>query len=71
MWQQLSCLMSFVAKIRLNAKDNTHKTLVRMSCSEILVVPMCVTETKSPLGSLTNVDKVAVIVVNKETQLTI
>ena len=63
--------MSFVAEIKLNAKEDTHKTLVRMKCSEILTVPMCVTETKSPLGSLIDVDKVAVIVVNKETQLII
>jgi phosphoribosyl-dephospho-CoA transferase len=71
MRQQLSCLMSFVAEIRLNAKEGTHKTFVRMRCSEIITVPMCVIETKSPLGSLTDVDKMAVIVVNKETQSTI
>jgi hypothetical protein len=34
MRQQLSCLMSFVAEIRLNAKDGTHKTLVRIRCSK-------------------------------------
>jgi hypothetical protein len=57
--------------MRLKGKDGTHRTLVKMKCFEILIVPMCVTKTKSPLGSLTNVDIVDVIVVNKETQLII
>jgi hypothetical protein len=53
----------------LSEKDGTHRTLVKMKCLEILTVPICVIETKSALDSLTDMDIVDVLVVNKKTQL--
>jgi hypothetical protein len=49
MRQQFKDLMSLVAEIRLKAKEGTHKTLVKVRVSKIVIVPMCVTLAIEPL----------------------
>ena len=45
--------MSLLVEIRLKVKEGTHKTLVKIRVSDIVTIPMCVTEAIEPLGSLT------------------
>jgi hypothetical protein len=60
--------VSLLADIRLKEKAGTHRPLVRIREAEILTVPMCVTKTNCPLGSLTNLETVDVMVVKKEVE---
>jgi len=69
--QQEKNFVSLLAEIRLKEKEGTHKTSVRIKEEDILTVPICVTETSCPFGSLTNLEMVAVIVVKKEREQTI
>jgi hypothetical protein len=66
MRQQEENFVCLLADIRLKEKAGTHRTLVRIKEAEILTVPMCVTETNCPLGSLTNLEMIDVMVVKKE-----
>jgi hypothetical protein len=63
--------VSFLTEIRLKEKDGTHKTSIRIKEAEIITVPISVTETSWPFGSLTNLEVVAVIVVKNEREQTI
>jgi hypothetical protein len=69
--QALRNLMSLLVEIRLKVNDGTHSTSVNVRFSKIKIVPMCVTRTTEPLGSLTKLETTAVMVVNNEGQLII
>lgn len=64
-------LMNLLAEMRLNENEGTHSTSVKMRHYEILTVPMCVKDTKLPLGNLTDAETIAVIVVKEEIHLII
>jgi len=70
MRQHARYLISLLADMRLKEKEGTQSTLVRIRCSEILMVPIWVTLTSSPFGKVTEVETVAVMVVKKEMLLT-
>jgi len=57
--------------MRLKVKEATHKTSVSVRHSEILTVPMWVTEATAPLGSWTVVEMMALILVKNEIEQTI
>jgi len=63
--------VSFLIEKRLKEKDGTHKTSIRIKEAEIITVPISVTETSWPFGSLANLEVVAVIVVKNEREQTI
>ena len=67
--QKFKDLMSLLAEIRLKLKEGMHKTPISVRVFDIVIVPMCVTEAIEPLGSLTWVDTMAVMVVNIDEQL--
>ena len=50
MRQQQSDFVSLLTEIKLNVKEGTHKTSVKIKVEEICTVPMCVTKACSPLG---------------------
>jgi DNA-binding phage protein len=52
--------------MRLKEKDGTYRTFVRISVEDNLTVPICVTGTKFPFGSLTSLETEAITVVNNE-----
>jgi hypothetical protein len=45
--------MSLLTEIKLKEKTGTHRTSTRMRESDNLTIPICVTNTDSPLGSST------------------
>jgi hypothetical protein len=47
--QQEENFVSLLADTRLKEKAGTHRSLVKIREAEILIVPMCVTETNCPL----------------------
>ena len=49
-WQQQSDLVILLIEIKLNVKEGTHRTSVRINVEEICTVPMCVTKACSPFG---------------------
>ena len=51
--------------MRLNVKEGTQRTFVRVMWDEILIVPTWVTIAASPLGNSTIVCEIAVKEVNK------
>ena len=53
---------------RLNVKEGTHKTLLRVREDDKTMVPMCVTEAVSPLGNSTMALVIAVIEDNAPTE---
>lgn len=55
----------------LKEKEGTHKTFLRISLEDRVMVPMCVTLAVSPLGNSTIVCIIAVMVVNKSLEHTI
>jgi hypothetical protein len=57
--------------MRLKVKEGTHKTSVNVRLAEMTTVPVCVTGTTKPFGSLKNVETTAVIVVKRDGQLII
>ena len=59
-------LMSLLIDSKLKEKDGTHKTLVRVRLAEICTVPIWVTTTNFPFGSLTLADILAVIEMNND-----
>jgi hypothetical protein len=64
--QQEIVLVSWLTDMRLKEKNGTYRTFVRMSVEDNLTVPMCVTGTKFPFGSLTNLETEAITVVKSE-----
>ena len=50
MRQQQSDFVSLLTEIKLNVKEGTHKTLVKIKVEEIYIVPMCMTKACSPFG---------------------
>ena len=56
--------------IKLNVKEGTHSTFSRTKLAVTWIVPMCVTETFSPLGNLTKEAIELVILVNNSTEWT-
>ena len=51
--------------IKLNEKEGTQRTFVKVICEESLIVPTWVTRAASPLGNSTTVCEIAVKEVNK------
>ena len=64
MRQQQSDFVSLLTEIKLNVKEGTHKTSVKIKVEEICTMPMCVTKACSPLGKQTKVWTIEVIEVN-------
>jgi hypothetical protein len=64
-------LIILLAEMRLKVKEGTHKTSVNVRLAEMTTVPVCVTGTTKPFGSLKNVETTAVIVVKRDGQLII
>ena len=56
---------------RLKEKEGTHKTFLRISLEDRVMVPMCVTLVVSPLGNSTTVCVTVVMLVNKSLEHTI
>jgi hypothetical protein len=71
MRQQSDDCTNLLTKMRLKWNEGTHKTSVKMSEDESLTVPMCVTETRFPLGNSTVACMVEVTVVKQEIECTI
>ena len=63
-------LVIVLTESRLNVKEGTHRTLLRIREEDKTMVPMCVTEAVSPLGSSTMVLAIAVMEDNKLTEHT-
>lgn len=63
--------VSFLTNSKLNQKDGTHKTFVRIKDSESFKVPRWVTFTVEPLGNVIVIWTVEVIIVKKEMEETI
>ena len=66
MRQHFIVLLSLLVEMRLKVKEGTHKILVNVRFSEILIVPMCATAAMEPLGKLTKVETIVVIEVKNE-----
>jgi hypothetical protein len=45
--------VSLLTEIKLKEREGTHRTSTNMREFDILIVPICVTNTDSPLGSST------------------
>ena len=63
MTQHCRFLISLLTYIKLNEKEGIQSTSVRTKDSEILIVPMWVTEAYCPLGNLMNLEIAEVILV--------
>ena len=50
MRQQLRNFVSLLTEIKLNVKEGTHRTSVKIKLEEMCTVPTCVTKAYSPLG---------------------
>ena len=50
MRQQWRDFVSLLIEIKLNVKEGTHRTSVKIKLGEICTVPICVTKACSPLG---------------------
>ena len=71
MRQQSDDCTNLLTKMRLKWNEGTHKTSVKMSEDESLTVPMCVIETRFPLGNSTVACMVELTVVKQEIECTI
>jgi len=69
--QQCRILSILLAEIKLKENEGTQRTSVKMRCSIIQTVPICVTEAKFSLGNLTDLVTVEVIEVRQEIEQTI
>ena len=58
-------LVNLLIDIKLNEKEETHRTFSRTKVDVTWIVPICVTVTLSPLGNWRKVDIELVILVNK------
>jgi hypothetical protein len=66
MTQHCRFLISLLIDIKLNEKEGIQSTSVRTKDSEILIVPMWVTESYCPLGNLTDLETTEVILVKND-----
>ena len=67
----MTFLVSLLAEIRLNEKEGTQRTFVRVKVAEILTMPICVTSSNDPLGNFTFLETIVVIDIKKVMKLTI
>jgi hypothetical protein len=68
--QQCITLISLLAEIRLKENEGTQKTSVRIRFSDILTVPICVTEAYLPFGNRTNLETIEVMDVRQDKEQT-